>query len=87
MPRDLVITPSTVDRHFRHILLKLGVHGRAQAIALAFQQDLSEPPVSSSGRPFGSRSIGRLGDQGLAVGVAVGDGEGDALRGCVSCFA
>ena len=37
--RDLVITPKTVEKHIEHILLKLGVHSRAQAIALAFQQE------------------------------------------------
>ena len=38
--RDLVITSKTVEKHIEHILLKLGVHSRAQAIALAFQQNL-----------------------------------------------
>ncbi len=36
--RDLVITPKTVEKHIEHILLKLGVHSRAQAVALALQQ-------------------------------------------------
>src|SRR5712691_7676139 len=40
--RDLVITPKTVEKHIEHILLKLGVHSRAQAIALAFQSDLQQ---------------------------------------------
>jgi len=42
--RDLVITPKTVEKHIEHILLKLGVHSRAQAVALAFQERLDEPP-------------------------------------------
>ena len=42
--RDLVITPKTVEKHIEHILLKLGVHSRAQAVALAFQDQLGEPP-------------------------------------------
>jgi len=43
--RDLVITPKTVEKHIEHILLKLGVHSRAQAVALAFQDQLGEPPT------------------------------------------
>ena len=42
--RDLVITPKTVEKHIEHILLKLGVHSRAQAIALAFQGALEAGP-------------------------------------------
>ncbi|TMC68879.1 MAG: response regulator transcription factor [Chloroflexi bacterium] len=46
--RDLVITPKTVEKHIEHILLKLGVHSRAQAIALALQQEaVDEPTVVS----------------------------------------
>jgi len=41
--RDLVITAKTVEKHIEHILLKLGVHSRAQAIALALQQEPTEP--------------------------------------------
>ena len=37
--RDLVITAKTVEKHIEHILLKLGVHSRAQAVALALQQE------------------------------------------------
>jgi DNA-binding NarL/FixJ family response regulator len=36
----LVISPKTVATHIEHILAKLGVHSRAQAIALAFREDL-----------------------------------------------
>src|SRR5437899_5044798 len=42
--RDLVITPKTVEKHIEHILLKLGVHSRAQAIALAFHSDIDAAP-------------------------------------------
>jgi two-component system nitrate/nitrite response regulator NarL len=41
---DLVITPKTVEKHIEHILLKLGVHSRAQAIALALQQEAIDQP-------------------------------------------
>ena len=34
---DLVISSKTVATHIQHILSKLGVHTRAQAVALAFQ--------------------------------------------------
>jgi DNA-binding NarL/FixJ family response regulator len=40
----LVIAPKTVEKHIEHILMKLGVHTRAQAVALAFQEELP-PPV------------------------------------------
>jgi DNA-binding NarL/FixJ family response regulator len=45
--RDLVITAKTVEKHIEHILMKLGVHSRAQAIALALQQDPEEPAPSN----------------------------------------
>jgi DNA-binding NarL/FixJ family response regulator len=35
--RELVVAPKTIEKHIEHILLKLGVHSRAQAIALAFR--------------------------------------------------
>jgi DNA-binding NarL/FixJ family response regulator len=42
--RDLVIAAKTVEKHIEHILLKLGVHSRAQAVALALQQVTENPP-------------------------------------------
>jgi DNA-binding NarL/FixJ family response regulator len=42
--RDVVITAKTVEKHTEHILLKLGVHSRAQAIALALQLEPTEQP-------------------------------------------
>jgi DNA-binding NarL/FixJ family response regulator len=41
--RDLVIAAKTVEKHIEHILLKLGVHSRAQAVALALQQSVDVP--------------------------------------------
>ena len=43
--RHLVITPKTVEKHIEHILLKLGVHSRAQAIARAFQDEVPMTPT------------------------------------------
>ena len=40
--RDLVIASKTVEKHIEHILLKLGVHSRAQAVALALQQQVRD---------------------------------------------
>jgi DNA-binding NarL/FixJ family response regulator len=41
----LVITPGTVEKHIEHILAKLGVHSRAQAVAVALRgQMLGEWP-------------------------------------------
>lgn len=37
---DLGISPKTVSSHVQHILAKLGVHSRAQAVALAYLQGL-----------------------------------------------
>lgn len=42
--RDLVIAAKTVEKHIEHILLKLGVHSRAQAVALALQQEPDASP-------------------------------------------
>jgi DNA-binding NarL/FixJ family response regulator len=41
----LYISPKTVATHIEHIFRKLGVHSRAQAIALAFRERLVEAPV------------------------------------------
>jgi two-component system nitrate/nitrite response regulator NarL len=41
----LVISSKTVATHIQHILAKLGVHTRAQAVAMAFQRGLVEPEV------------------------------------------
>jgi two-component system nitrate/nitrite response regulator NarL len=40
--RELFISPKTVSTHIQRILTKLGVHSRAQAIALAFRENLVE---------------------------------------------
>jgi DNA-binding NarL/FixJ family response regulator len=37
---ELVISPRTVGTHIEHILEKLGVRSRAQAIALAYREEL-----------------------------------------------
>ena len=38
----LSIKPKTVGSHIEHVLQKLGVHSRAQAVALAFREDVAE---------------------------------------------
>jgi DNA-binding NarL/FixJ family response regulator len=43
--RRLEISPKTVSTHIEHILQKLGVHSRAQAVALAFRDDAAELAV------------------------------------------
>jgi DNA-binding NarL/FixJ family response regulator len=42
--RELFISPKTVSTHIQRILTKLGVHSRAQAIALAYRENLVEKP-------------------------------------------
>lgn len=41
----LVISSKTVATHIQHILAKLGVHTRAQAVSAAFQRGIVEPNV------------------------------------------
>ena len=43
----LVISSKTVATHIQHILSKLGVQSRAQAVAVAFQRGLVEPEVQA----------------------------------------
>ena len=38
----LFIAPKTVGKHIEHILAKLGVHSRAQAVAVAVRDELIE---------------------------------------------
>jgi DNA-binding NarL/FixJ family response regulator len=40
--RKLVISPKTVGGHIQRVLTKLGVHSRAQAVALAHEQGLAD---------------------------------------------
>ena len=42
---ELVISSKTVGTHIEHILAKLGVHSRAEAVALAYRRDLVGSPV------------------------------------------
>jgi len=60
--RDLVITPKTVEKHIEHILLKLGVHSRAQAVALAFQERLDETSERDDPIPFPGGRAASLSD-------------------------
>jgi DNA-binding NarL/FixJ family response regulator len=47
----LVITPGTVAKHIEHILGKLRVHTRAQAVALALRVDPIDPATSGAREP------------------------------------
>jgi len=42
MAEKLFISPKTVGKHIEHILAKLGVHNRAQAVALALRDELTK---------------------------------------------
>jgi two-component system, NarL family, nitrate/nitrite response regulator NarL len=43
--RDLYIAPKTVAKHIEHILRKLGVHSRAEAVALAARRGIVAEPA------------------------------------------
>ena len=43
--RELVISPRTLGTHVQHILSKLGVHNRTQAVAVAHKAGLGPPDV------------------------------------------
>lgn len=45
----LFVSPKTVATHIQHLLAKLGVHSRAQAVALAFRVGLVDPDVEAHG--------------------------------------
>jgi DNA-binding NarL/FixJ family response regulator len=44
----LVISPKTVATHIQHILVKLEVHSRAQAVAAAHRYGLTRPERNGS---------------------------------------
>ena len=44
---ELVISPKTVATHIQHLLSKLGVHSRAQAVAAAYRLGLVEADVQT----------------------------------------
>ena len=52
--RQLFISPKTVATHVEHILRKLGVRSRAEAIAVAYREEILQPhttPESHRGHP------------------------------------
>lgn len=53
---DLVISRKTVATHIEHIFLKLGVRTRAQAVAVAYRDDLLDL-ISSSGSRVKTQAI------------------------------
>src|SRR5262245_21609156 len=47
--RDLFISPKTVASHLQHVLAKLGVHSRAEAVALAYREGLARVTATAGG--------------------------------------
>jgi DNA-binding NarL/FixJ family response regulator len=63
---ELVISPRTIGTHVQHILGKLGVHSRAQAVAYAHRGGLAEVTA-----PVGSNSVAaERSTRGHALGAA-----------------
>jgi DNA-binding NarL/FixJ family response regulator len=60
MARELFITPKTVSTHVQHILSKLGVHSRAEAVSLAYRERLIDRPDEAATRPV-LRSVSTAG--------------------------
>jgi two-component system nitrate/nitrite response regulator NarL len=50
---SLFISPKTVGTHIQRILAKLGVHDRAQAVALAYREGLVHAPGNGYAAPSG----------------------------------
>jgi DNA-binding NarL/FixJ family response regulator len=48
---ELFISPKTVATHIQHVLLKLNVRSRAQAVAAAYRLGVAIPPDDGSSRP------------------------------------
>lgn len=59
---QLVISPKTVSSHLQHILTKLGVNSRLQAVALAYQLGLVTPEEDIVGIEARVRSTEAMGD-------------------------
>jgi two-component system nitrate/nitrite response regulator NarL len=57
----LVISPNTVASHLQRILAKLGVHSRAQAVAVAYQLGVITGPTSTVAEPDAVETPGPLG--------------------------
>jgi DNA-binding NarL/FixJ family response regulator len=47
--RQLFISPKTVATHVEHILRKLGVRSRAEAIAVAYREEILQPHTTPEG--------------------------------------
>jgi DNA-binding CsgD family transcriptional regulator len=52
--RLMVISPKTVGAHVEHIYMKLGVQTRAQAVAVAYRDELLDSEVVAVPLPSGS---------------------------------
>ena len=64
--RELVISPKTVASHLQSVLGKLGVHSRAEAIAIAYREGFVGPLDSGDSRPY----EGEGGSGGKAIASA-----------------
>jgi DNA-binding NarL/FixJ family response regulator len=53
--RELVISPKTVGGHIQRVLTKLGVHSRAQAVAVAHEQGLADVESHAQRWPLETR--------------------------------
>jgi DNA-binding NarL/FixJ family response regulator len=64
---ELVISPKTVGTHIQHVLSKLGVHSRAQAVAEAYRTRLVTPEFEGHALVGGETDGGPLSPPPVAV--------------------
>jgi len=48
--QELYISPKTVATHLQHVLVKLNVHSRAQAVAVAYRRRILTPSADADRR-------------------------------------
>jgi hypothetical protein len=58
VPCTLTLGENTIKTHVGHLLTKLGMRDRVQAVVLARESGLVAPPSPAAGRRFSARGAG-----------------------------